>query len=38
MLFSLRDELAQTIVLVTHDSHLAGLCDRCLEMKDGRFI
>ena len=38
LLFSLRDELAQTIVLVTHDSHLAGLCDRCLEMKDGRFI
>lgn len=38
LLFSLRDELAQTIVLVTHDPHLASLCDRCLEMKDGRFI
>lgn len=38
LLFSLRDSLGQTIVIVTHDPELAALCDRCLEMKDGRFI
>ena len=36
--FSLRDTLGQTIVIVTHDEHLASLCDRCLVMKDGRFV
>ncbi len=34
----LREKLAQTIVIVTHDFELASLCDRCLTMKDGRFV
>ncbi len=38
LLFTLRTDLGQTIVIVTHDPALAGLCDRCLNMKDGRFI
>ena len=38
LFFSLRDQLGQTIVLVTHDPALAALCDRNLEMKDGLFI
>ncbi|MCR4824489.1 MAG: ABC transporter ATP-binding protein [Bacteroidales bacterium] len=38
LFFSLRDRLGQTIVIVTHDSELAGLCDRCLVMRDGQFI
>ena len=36
--FSLRESTGQTIVIVTHDEHLASLCDRCLVMKDGRFV
>jgi lipoprotein-releasing system ATP-binding protein len=38
LFFELRDRLGQTIVIVTHDPQLAGLCDRTLNMKDGRFI
>jgi len=38
LLFNLRDTLGQTLVIVTHDPDLAALCDRCLNMKDGRFI
>ena len=38
LLFSLRDRLGQTIVIVTHDPELAALCDRTLTMKDGRFV
>lgn len=38
LLFELRDSLGQTIVIVTHDPELAALCDRCLTMKDGRFV
>lgn len=38
LFFELRDSLGQTIVIVTHDPELAGLCDRCLQMKDGRFV
>ena len=38
LFFELRDKLGQTIVIVTHDPELASLCDRCLTMKDGRFI
>lgn len=38
LLFDLRNSLGQTIVIVTHDPELAALCDRCLTMKDGRFI
>ena len=38
LLFSLRDRLGQTIVIVTHDPELAALCDRTLTMKDGQFL
>ena len=38
LFFELRERLGQTIVIVTHDPALAGLCDRCLTMKDGMFI
>ena len=38
LFFELRERLGQTIVIVTHDPQLAGLCDRTLNMKDGRFI
>ena len=38
LFFDLRRELGQTIIIVTHDTGLAGLCDRCLTMKDGRFV
>lgn len=35
LFFRLRDELGQSIVIVTHDPELAKMCDRCLFMKDG---
>ena len=38
LFFRLRDELGQTIVIVTHDPELAKMCDRSLFMKDGQFI
>lgn len=38
VLFDLRKSTGQTIVLVTHDLELASSCDRCLKMKDGRFV
>lgn len=38
LLFDLRDRLGQTIIIVTHDPELAGLCDRTLRMKDGQFV
>ena len=38
LFFRLRDELGQTIVIVTHDPELAKMCDRTLFMKDGQFI
>lgn len=38
LFFDLRESLGQTIVIVTHDSSLAALCDRSLEMRDGQFI
>ena len=38
LLFSLRDTLNQTLVIVTHDPELAALCDRSLVMKDGQFV
>lgn len=38
LFFSLRDELGQTIVIVTHDPDLAKMCDRSLFMRDGVFI
>ena len=38
LFFRLRDELGQTIVIVTHDPELAEMCDRTLFMKDGQFL
>ncbi len=34
----LRDELHQTLVVVTHDSDMAAVSDRVLKMQDGRII
>lgn len=36
LFFKLRDELKQTIVVVTHNETLANMADRKLVMKDGR--
>jgi lipoprotein-releasing system ATP-binding protein len=38
LFFSLRNEFNQTFVIVTHDLHLAGMCDRMVSMKDGVII
>lgn len=38
LLFSLRKSFNQTIVIVTHDSELASLCDRTVIIKDGRVV
>lgn len=38
LFFRLRDELGQTIIIVTHDPDLAKMCDRSLFMRDGVFI
>lgn len=35
LFFDLRDALHQTFIIVTHDTQLAGLCDRVLTMRDG---
>lgn len=36
LFFKLREELKQTIVVVTHNEQLANMADRKLEMKDGQ--
>ncbi|MCC5931284.1 MAG: ABC transporter ATP-binding protein [Cyclobacteriaceae bacterium] len=38
LFFNLRKELGQTIVVVTHNEHLAQMADRTLEMKDGLIV
>jgi lipoprotein-releasing system ATP-binding protein len=38
MLFKLREELGQTILIVTHDEELAGMCDRKIIMSDGKIV
>jgi len=38
LFFDLRDRFGQTVVIVTHDSQLAKMCDRTLFMKDGLFL
>lgn len=38
LFFKLRDELGQTLVIVTHDEHLASISDRVIEMKDGQIL
>jgi len=38
LFFRLKDELAQTFVIVTHNRKLAAMADRQLEIKDGRIV
>jgi lipoprotein-releasing system ATP-binding protein len=38
LIFRLRDEMNQTFVIVTHNTELANMADRKLEMKDGFLI
>lgn len=38
LFFRLRDEFAQTFVIVTHNSKLAAMADRQLEIKDGKIV
>ncbi|MFO0322269.1 MAG: ABC transporter ATP-binding protein [Bacteroidota bacterium] len=38
LFFTLRDELKQTIVIVTHNELLANMTDKKLEMKDGLIL
>jgi len=35
LFFDLREAFNQTFVIVTHDYHLAKMCDRMIEIKDG---
>ena len=38
LFFTLRERYGQTIVIVTHDSSLAEMCDRTLHIRDGQFV
>lgn len=38
LLFSMREQLSQTMVIVTHDESFARRCDRALHISDGIFI
>ena len=38
LFFELRDRPGQTIVIVTHDEHLAAMADRRITMSDGRIL
>ena len=38
LFFTLREEMKQTFVIVTHDETLAASCDRVLHMRDGKFV
>jgi lipoprotein-releasing system ATP-binding protein len=38
LFFRLRDSFGQTIIIVTHDRHLAEMSDRILQIKDGLIV
>ena len=38
LFFDLRDRLGQTIIVVTHDEHLASMADRKITMSDGLIV
>ena len=38
LIFKLRNDFNQTFVLVTHNTDLAKMSDRCLEMRDGQIL
>ena len=38
LFFELRDRLGQTVVIVTHDEHLAAMSDRRLVLSDGQVV
>ena len=38
LFFALRKELGQTFVIVTHDTHLASMSDRQIQLKDGMIV
>lgn len=38
LFFTLRDQIGQTFVIVTHNKELAGMADRTVEMKDGKIL
>jgi len=38
LLFSMRDQLGQTMIIVTHDETFATRCDRALHICDGIFV
>lgn len=38
LFFSLREKYGQTFIVVTHDMHLASMCDRMIQLKDGLVV
>ena len=38
LLFALNQDAGTTLVLVTHDEHLAGRCGRLLRLDSGRLV
>ncbi len=38
LFLELREEMKQSFVIVTHNTHFAQMADRCLTMQDGQFV